>query len=191
MWKGAYVPVTPLLKGQVRNAPLFHRSTASLKLAMMMLCNGQLCPRTPLSKVRGQCPRHEPRSVVLHLYKFIFMIWVTKMHEQTITSNTVFYVWALVDCVSKTQNTVQSGPDLPTGLSLGQWFIASIRPAWGIDIRRRGSSTTPPIHLFEKRCTYIKKIGADFMSFSLCIDHLPHYSEYFFTSSTLFHAICY
>jgi len=46
------------------------------------------------------------------------------------------------------QNAVQSGPDLPTGLSLGQGFIASIRPAWGIEIRRWKFSTTPPIHLF-------------------------------------------
>jgi len=39
------------------------------------------------------------------------------------------------------QNTVQSGQDLPTGLSLGQGFIASIRPAWSIEIRRWGFST--------------------------------------------------
>jgi len=39
------------------------------------------------------------------------------------------------------QNTVQSGQDLPTGLSLGQGFIASIRPEGGIEIRRWGFST--------------------------------------------------
>jgi len=38
------------------------------------------------------------------------------------------------------QNTVQSGPNLPTG-SLGQGFIASIRPEWGIENRRWGFST--------------------------------------------------
>jgi len=49
-------PRFPLLKGQGEILPLFHRSPASLKLPMMLLCKGTCASVAPPSKGRGAMP---------------------------------------------------------------------------------------------------------------------------------------
>jgi len=63
-WKTIKFPLILLLKGTSPcypyfkrpggNAPSFHRSPASLKLPMMLLCKGTCAPIAPLSKGRGE-----------------------------------------------------------------------------------------------------------------------------------------
>jgi len=65
LWKGTSAPVVSHLKGQGEIPPSFHRSPASLKLPMMLLCKGICAPvDIPFQRARGSASAMHPRSGV-------------------------------------------------------------------------------------------------------------------------------